>query len=88
MSCGAGRRRGSDPAFLWLWCRPVATAPITPLAWEPPYAGGAALEKAKRPKKKKLYVYIYTFSEGHQAQPGLWCRKDFGAWFSLNLGEK
>ena len=27
-----------DPACLWLWCRPVATAPIQPLAWEPPYA--------------------------------------------------
>ena len=33
-----------------LWCRPVATAPIQPLAWESPYAAGAAL---KRPKKKK-----------------------------------
>ena len=30
----------------------MATAPIGPLAWEPPYAVGAALEKAKRPKKK------------------------------------
>ena len=26
----------------------LATAPIRPLAWEPPYAVGAALEKAKR----------------------------------------
>ena len=31
-----------------LWCRPVATAPIGPLAWEPPYAMVAAQEKAKR----------------------------------------
>ncbi len=37
-----------DPALLWLWCRPAAAAPIRPLAWEPPYAAGAALEKAKR----------------------------------------
>ena len=22
VSCGVGRRRGSDPALLWLWCRP------------------------------------------------------------------
>ena len=51
MSCGVGRRRGSDPALLWLWCRPAATAPIGPLAWEPPYAMGAALEMAKRRKK-------------------------------------
>uniref|UniRef100_A0A8D0YNA3 Uncharacterized protein n=1 Tax=Sus scrofa TaxID=9823 RepID=A0A8D0YNA3_PIG len=39
-----GLRRGSDPALLWLWRRPVATAPIRPLAWEPPYAAGAAQE--------------------------------------------
>ena len=25
-----------DPVLLWLWCRPAATAPIRPLAWEPP----------------------------------------------------
>ena len=37
LSCGIGRRCGSDPAWLWLWCRPVAAAPIGPLAWEPPY---------------------------------------------------
>ena len=23
-----------DPTLLWLWCRPAAAAPITPLAWE------------------------------------------------------
>ena len=48
MSCGVGCRRGSDPALLWLWHRPAATAPIRPLAWERPYAREAALEKAKR----------------------------------------
>ena len=52
VSCGVGRRRGSDPTLLWLWHRPVATAPIQPLTWEPPSAAGAALEKIK--KKKKL----------------------------------
>ena len=31
VSCGVGHRRGSDPALLWLWCRPEATAPIRPL---------------------------------------------------------
>ena len=50
MSCGVGPSCGSDLALLWLWRRPVATAPIQPLAWEPPYAAGSAL---KRPKKKK-----------------------------------
>ena len=32
--------------MLWLWCRLAATAPIQPLAWEPPYAVGAAQEIA------------------------------------------
>ena len=53
MSCGVGHRHGLDPALLHLWRRPAATALIRPLAWEPPHAAGAALEKAKRPKKKK-----------------------------------
>jgi len=63
VSCGVGCRGGSDPALLWLWHRPVATAPIQPLAWEPPYAAGAAQEiattttikrqKDKRQKKRK-----------------------------------
>ena len=42
-----------DPALLWLWRRLVATALIRPLAWEPPYVEGAALEKAERPKTNK-----------------------------------
>ena len=50
VSCGIGRRRGSDLAWLRLWCRLAATPLIGPLAWEPPYAVGVALEK---PKKKK-----------------------------------
>ena len=54
VSCGVGCRRGLDPVLLWLGCRLVATAPIRPLAWEPPYAAGTAQEMAKRPKKKKF----------------------------------
>ena len=45
MSCGVGRRRGSDLALLWFWRRPAAVAPIQPLAWEPPYATGAVLKR-------------------------------------------
>jgi len=55
VSCGVVCRCGSDPVLLWLWCRPVATAPIGPLAWESPYAAGAAQEIAK--KKKDLYPF-------------------------------
>ena len=50
---GLAHRQGLAPALLWLWCRLVATALIRPLAWEPLYAMGVALEKAKRQKKKK-----------------------------------
>ena len=69
MSCGGGRRRGSDPTLLCLWHRPVATAPIQPLAWEPPYAAEAAQEiattttKDKKTKKKK---------KNNGLQPGIW----------------
>ena len=38
--------------LLWLWCRLAATAPVGPLAWEPPYAEGSALKKTKKKKKK------------------------------------
>ena len=53
MSCGVGRRCGSDPSWLWLWCRPVAIALIEPLAWELPYGTGAALKRHKDKKKEK-----------------------------------
>ena len=54
MSWGVGHRRGLDLALLWVWRRLVATAPIRPLAWEPPYAAGAALEMAKNQTNKKI----------------------------------
>ena len=55
MSCGVGRRLGSDPALLWPWHRPAATAQIRPLAWESPYAEGAARKRQK--KKKNLSIH-------------------------------
>ena len=63
VSCGVGCRRGSDLALLWLWRRPETTAPIGPLAWEPPYATGAAQEIAKRPlpKKRRILKVIIFF---------------------------
>ena len=53
MSCGIGRRCGSDLVLLWPWRRPAATAPIRPLAWAPPYAAGAALKREREREKKK-----------------------------------
>ena len=61
MSCSVGRRRGSDAALLWLWCRPAATASIRPLAWELPYAAGAALKGLKTKKKKKKKYKLINF---------------------------
>ena len=60
MSCGIGCRCGLDLVLPWLWCRPVATAPIGPLAWEPPYAMGVAQEiaKKKKPKNKKKKNWV------------------------------
>ena len=52
MSCGIGHRHSWDLAWLWLWRRLVATAPIGPLAWEPLYAMGAAQENGKKTKNK------------------------------------
>ena len=53
MSCGVGRRHGSDLAWLWLWHKPIAAAPIQSIAWETPYASGAVLERQKDKKKKE-----------------------------------
>ena len=39
-----------DPALPWLWCRPVATAPIQPLSWELPYAAGVAIKRKNSQK--------------------------------------
>ena len=62
MSCGVGCRLGSDLVFLWLWCRPSATALIGPLACKPPYALDVALEKDE---KNKQYLPISLYSPGN-----------------------
>ena len=66
MSCGVGHRHGLDVAWLWVWCRPVATGPIEPLAWEHPYATDVTLKKQKKRKKKETnfiasrFVFLVT----------------------------
>ena len=52
MSCGVGRRHGSDLVLLWLWHMLAATTLIRALALEPPYAAGAAQEIATTKKTK------------------------------------
>ena len=51
MSGGVGHRHGLDPALLWLWHRVAAVALTGPLAWEPPYASGAALKSKNKQKE-------------------------------------
>ena len=64
VSCGVGRRRSSDPVWLWLWCRPAAVALIGPLAWELPYATSVALKSKtkKRTNEKVVLNNIYVKS--------------------------
>ena len=59
MSCGAGLRHSSDLVLLWLWRRPEATVQIQPLAWEPPYATGAAQKKIINPRVSHLGPAVY-----------------------------
>ena len=82
VSCGVGHRRGSDPALLWLWCRPAAVALIGPLAWEPPYATSAALKKKKI---VSLLSPLITLTVLGRQRPS--CSLRFGlVWFGFGHG--
>ena len=48
-----GRRGGSDPVLLWLWCRPTETASMRPLAWEISICREYGSKKTKKEKEKK-----------------------------------
>ena len=54
VSCGVGRRHGSDPELLWLGCWPAAVAPIRPFAWKLAHASSVALKSQKQNKTKNL----------------------------------
>ena len=49
--------------MLWLWCRPAATAPIQPLAWDPPDAAGAAQENGKTKQNNPLFTKAESGSD-------------------------
>ena len=55
------------PALLWLWRRLAATAPIGPLAWEPPYVVGVALKRQKETRKKER-----ERKEGREEEMDVW----------------
>ena len=58
MGCGVSHRHGLYPALLWLWGRLTAVALIKPLAWEPPYAVGAAVKRQKEKKKEEAIPVV------------------------------
>ena len=53
-----GRRSGSDPELLWLWGRLAATAPVGPLAWEPPYASGSLVGRQVKDPELSLQPWL------------------------------
>ena len=65
MSCGVGHRCGLYLVLPWLWRRLAATALISPLAWEPPYAMGEALkgQKTKNEKQQQKKELIFGFGQ-------------------------
>ena len=78
--CGVGHRHSSDPVLLWVWCRSAATAPIGPLAWELPYAAGAAVKRQKTTMTKKvkylcwLQICFYEYTRrDNNAEAGYEC---------------
>ena len=56
-----GGRCSLGMALLWLWCRPVATAPIQTLAQDHPQAAGVALKRKKKKKNQVERRYKTTF---------------------------
>ena len=56
-----------DLVLVWLWRRPVATAPTRPPAWESPYAVDAALEKTN------IYVCMYVHFFNTEKK---WCQTE------------
>ena len=76
MSCGVHRRHSSDPMLLWLLRRPAATAPIRPLAWEPPYATSVSLKRHTHTHTQKVPLCMrteaHTPTSGFLKVPVLW----------------
>ena len=67
MSCGVGHRQAWIPRCCGCG---IAIAPIRPLAWEPPYALGAAL---KRKEKKRQCLFYLNTRKTFQDEPEALC---------------
>jgi len=55
-----GRRCSSD--LVLLWCTLAAAAPIRSLAWELPYAAGAALKKNNKKTIDHHFWWLYAIT--------------------------
>ena len=75
MSGGVAHRHGSDSELLWLWHRTAATTPIGPLAWEPPYASGAALKSGKKKKSSAKIKLTFCCCRKHRMMENSALRK-------------
>ena len=69
-SCHVGCGCIWNPALLWLWHRLAAAGPMRPLAWELPYATGAAIKKKKNKKQNKKDIFSVLNKEGMVTKGG------------------
>ena len=84
LCCRSQTRLGTGVAVLW--CRPVATAPIRPLAQEPPYASGAALIRQKRRKTCNIIFGVILSSENVLVNALLLCVTRYPEPYSIGDG--
>ena len=75
MSCGVGHRCGSDPVLSCVVVAIAQAVSYSSLAWECPYAMGAALKKKKKKKiqilNKLIIVLTFTIKEIVSSFPAL-----------------
>ena len=60
---GVDCRGGLDPAFLWLWCRLAATAPIQPPSLGTSMCHGSRPRNGKKKRKKKKNHAVLLLQE-------------------------
>ena len=68
------------------WCKLAAIAPIRPLAWEPPYATGAALKRQKKKRQKpehKCFHQLQNWKQLRCLSKGKCINKP---WYTYSMG--
>ena len=81
MSCGVGRRPGSDPMLSWH--RPAATGQIRSLAWELLYACRRTSATLARKREREREGGRERREEGRKGSIGLINKNEVdGIWFS------